>query len=47
MLKTLEKLIDKYIRDEPLKTKKIHVKQYAYQRGKSTLNALHNFVAET
>lgn len=45
LLKTLEKLIDKYIRDAPLKIHKIHKNQYAYQRGKSTLNALHNLVS--
>lgn len=44
MLKTLEKLVDRYLRDEPLKLTKIHVKQYAYQCGKSTENALHNIV---
>lgn len=44
MLKTLEKIVDQYIRDGPLKNKTIHSKQHAYQRGKSTINALHNIV---
>lgn len=42
MLKTLEKLIDRYIRDVPLKVIKIHQKQHAYQPDKSTENTLHN-----
>lgn len=45
MLKTREKLIDRYLRDEPLKLSKIHEKQHAYQSGKSTENALHNIVS--
>lgn len=40
----MEKIIDRYLRDEPLKTLKIHDKQHAYQRGNSTENALHNIV---
>ncbi len=44
-LKTLEKLIDRYIRDGPLSIKPIHFKQNAYQPGKSCDNALHNVVA--
>lgn len=43
-LKTIEKLIDRYLRDEPLKLVKITEKQHAYQRVKSTENALHNIV---
>ena len=45
ILKTLEKLIDRYVRDVPLKIRKIHVKQHAYQTGKSTENALHNIIS--
>lgn len=44
MLKTIEKLIDRYLRDEPLSKIKIHDKQDAYQSGKSTENALQNLV---
>lgn len=44
MLKTLEILVDRYLREEPLSISKIHEKQHAYQKGKSTINALHNMV---
>ena len=45
ILKTLEKLIDKSIRLVDMKTKTLNPKQYAYQEGKSTETALHNFVS--
>lgn len=44
MLKSLEKLIDRYLRDDPLKLVQLHNKQHAYQSGESTENALHNIV---
>lgn len=43
-LKTLEKLIDRYIRDRPLSIKRLQPKQHAYQLGKSCENALHNLL---
>ena len=44
MQKTLEKIVDRYLRDVLLKRVKIFYKQHAYQSGKSTENALHNIV---
>lgn len=44
MQKTLEKLVDRYIRDGPLAVHKLHCKQHGYQSGKSTENALHNII---
>lgn len=44
LLKTLEKLIDRHLREDPLKHNRIHHKQHAYQSGKSTENVLHNIV---
>ena len=46
VLKTLEKLIDRYIRDTSLVEKPLHKFQYAYQEGKSTEAALHLIVAK-
>lgn len=42
LLKTLEKLIDKYIRENVLKERPLSVFQHAYQPGKSTDTALYN-----
>jgi hypothetical protein len=44
LLKTMEKLVDRYIRDEALRIYPLHRNQHAYQRGKSTETALHNVV---
>ena len=43
-LKSLEKLVDKHIREGPLKKKPLHGLQCAYQPGKSTETALHHVV---
>ena len=44
LLKTMEKLVDRYIREEVLTKKPLHRHQYAYQPGKSTTLALHDLV---
>ena len=44
MLKTLERLIDRYLRDGPLTKHQIHPKQHAYQPRKSAESALHQIV---
>lgn len=41
MLKTIEKLVDKYIRDDVLDKAPLHRHQYAYQAGKSCELSLH------
>lgn len=41
MLKTLEKLIDRKLRDEELLANPLHKNQHAYQKGKGTESALH------
>lgn len=41
LLKTLEKLIDRHIRDDVLSIKPLHRNQYAYQAGKSCELAIH------
>jgi ribonuclease HI len=46
ILKTLEKLIDRNIRLNELKENDIHRKQFAYQEGKSTEDALHDLVTK-
>jgi hypothetical protein len=43
-LKTMEKLVDSYIRAGPLKSLPLMESQYAYQIGRSTEAALHNLV---
>jgi hypothetical protein len=43
-LKTVEKLVDRYIRDSALRTNPLHRNQHAYQAGKSTETALHSVV---
>ena len=45
VLKTLEKIVDKYIRDEALCIAPLHRNQFAYQTGRSTETALHVVVA--
>jgi hypothetical protein len=44
LLKTMEKLVDRFIRVGPLKEYPRHRNQHAYQIGKSTETALHNVV---
>jgi ribonuclease HI len=44
ILKTMEKLIDLHIKTDFLNHRPLHCKQFAYQAGKSTLNALHHVV---
>jgi ribonuclease HI len=46
VLKTLEKLIDRHIKDTTLTLKPLHKFQYAYQQGKSTEAALHHAVSK-
>ncbi|GJQ70299.1 hypothetical protein Trydic_g22737 [Trypoxylus dichotomus] len=41
LLKTLEKIIDKYLRDSALGRLPLHENQYAYQTGKSWEQAIH------
>jgi len=40
LLKTLERLVDRFLRDEILVSKPLHPNQYAYQAGKSMETAL-------
>jgi hypothetical protein len=44
LLKTMEKLVDRHIRDGALKIYPLHRNQHAYQIGKSSETALHNVV---
>lgn len=44
LLKSLERIVDHYIRNESLKDFPLHPMQHAYQRGKSTTTLLHNVV---
>lgn len=44
VMKTLERLCDRYIRDTNLKVKPLNDKQHAYQPGKSVDTALHQVV---
>lgn len=44
VLKTLERLLDFYIRGEVLKVFPLHANQHAYQVGKSTDTALHQMI---
>jgi len=46
VLKTLEKLVDRYIKETSLNVLPLHKFQYAYQEGKSTESALHHAVAK-
>ncbi|KAG7302910.1 hypothetical protein JYU34_012897 [Plutella xylostella] len=46
LLKTLERLCDRYIRDGALSVKPVHPNQHAYQPGKSTESALHTVVSK-
>jgi hypothetical protein len=44
LLKMIEKLVNRHIRDGVLKKYPLHRNQHAYQIGKSTETALHNVV---
>ena len=44
LLKTMERLVDRYLRDEALAIVLLHPNQHAYQAGKSLETALHQFV---
>jgi hypothetical protein len=44
LLKTLERLVDRYIRDGALAVKPLHPNQHAYQAGKSVEMALHQLL---
>lgn len=46
LLKTLERLVDRHIRDGALKDRPISTCQHAYQAGRSTETALHSLVRE-
>lgn len=46
LLKTMERLVDRYIRDGALALTPVHHSQHAYQAGKSVETALHNLVHE-
>ena len=41
LLKTLERLVDRFLRDEILVSKPLHPNQHAYQAGKSVETVLH------
>jgi hypothetical protein len=43
-MKTMEKLVDRHIRDEMLGLRPLHQYQFAYQPGKSTETALHHVI---
>ena len=44
LLKGMEKLVDRYLRDGPLAKLPIHPRQHAFQAGKSNESALHQLV---
>jgi len=44
MLKTLERIVDRHIKEELLNVAPLHEKQYAYSAGRSTEAALHHYV---
>jgi hypothetical protein len=44
LLKTLERLIDREIRNKALVLKPLSMDQYAYQKGKSTMTAFHSLI---
>jgi hypothetical protein len=44
LFKTMEKLVERHIRDGSLREYPLHHNQHAYQTGKSTETALHNVV---
>jgi len=44
LLKTMERLVDRFLRDEILALMPLHPNQHAYQAGKSVEMALHQLV---
>jgi hypothetical protein len=44
-LKTIEKIVDRHIRNAALRSQPLYRNQHAYQIGESTETALHNMVA--
>jgi phosphoglycerate-specific signal transduction histidine kinase len=44
MLKTMEKLVDRHIRDNVFGLRPVYQHQFAYQPGKSTETALHHII---
>jgi hypothetical protein len=44
LLKIMEKLVERHIRNDSLREYPLHRNQHAYQTGKSTETALHNVV---
>jgi len=44
LLKTMERMVDRFLRDEILALKPLHPNQHAYQAGKSVETALHQLV---
>ena len=46
LLKTMERLVDRFLRDEILALKPLHPNQHAYQAGKSVETTLHQFVVQ-
>ena len=46
MLKGLERILDRYVRDEVLVVNKLHDGQHAYTNGRSTETALHSLVTK-
>ena len=44
LLKTMERLVDRYLIDEVLAFTPLHSNQHAYQAGKSVETALHQLV---
>lgn len=44
LLKTMEKVVDRRLKDEYLQMHPLHAQQHAYQAGRSTDTALHNVV---
>jgi Reverse transcriptase (RNA-dependent DNA polymerase). len=47
LLKTLERLVDRHIRDDVLERCLLHINQHAYQSGKSAITALNSVVSTT
>ena len=46
LLKTMERLVDRYLRDETLVLMPLHPNQHAYQAGKSVETVLHQLVVQ-
>lgn len=44
LLKITKRILDRYIRDDPLKKNPLHAKQHAYIAGKSVDSAIHNII---